>query len=238
LTVTAPAPPADAAEYRRTVRREFAALKAIDRYDELVAKSLRLRDGQGYLLCVSELFAGDGDAVETLARFRAGVTTFPGTFRVTAEGTNRWLRAGLLDVPDRILFFVLGRAGQVVGHLGFAHADNAERLMELDNVIRGVAAAQPGLMSAAAERLIEWAAATFAPAGFRLRVLEGNDHAIRFYERLGFARDGLEPLRRQESDGETRYVPVPPGDAAPPDLNYLRMRLAAPAGAAALRRSA
>ncbi|HEX6987709.1 MAG TPA: GNAT family N-acetyltransferase [Planctomycetaceae bacterium] len=216
----------DAAEYRRTVLREFAALKSVDRFDDAVARSLRLSGGRGYLLCVSELHAEDAAAVETLARFRAGVTTFPGTFRVTPEGTKRWLRTAVLDVPDRILFFALGRTGQVIGHLGFAHADDPLRRMELDNVIRGVAGVQPGLMTEATERLIDWAASMFSPAEFRLRVLDDNGHAIRFYSRLGFVPDGTEPLRRLESNGETRCVPVSPGDVAPPDRSYVCMRLA------------
>jgi RimJ/RimL family protein N-acetyltransferase len=216
-------PHADA--YRRTVLREFAALKSIDRFDDAVFRSLRLPNGRGYLLCVSELHAEDDITIDTLSRFRAGVTTFPGTFRVTNEGTKRWLRAGLLDVPDRILFFVLGRTGQVVGHLGFAHADNTERRMELDNVIRGVAGIQPGLMADATERLIEWANATFSPAEIHLRVLDDNDRAIAFYGRLGFVRSGSEPLRRQESNGEVRYVPLPTSDRGRPDRFYACMRL-------------
>ena len=212
--------------YRQALLREFASLKAIRRYDELVARSLRLADDRGYLLCVSELFAEDDHAIEILSRFRAGVTTFPGTFRVTHSGTKRWLRAGLLDVPDRILFFVLDRAGRTVGHLGFAHADNPERQMELDNVIRGVPDVEPGLMSAATERLISWAVTSFSPASVHLRVLDGNEHAIRFYTRLGFVPNGCEPLRRVESNGEVRFTAVPAGDEAPADACYLRMRAA------------
>lgn len=211
--------------YRRTVLREFAALKSITRLDEALCRSLRLPDGRGSLMCVGELHADDDATIDTLARFRAGVTTFPGTFRVTYAGTKRWLRSGLLDVPDRILFLVLGPAGQTLGHLGFAHADNPDRRMEVDNVIRGVPRTMPGIMADAMMMLTEWADSSFGPSEIHLRVLEDNGHAIRFYEQLGFVRVGREPLRRREDDGEVRYVPLTPDDDAPADRFYACMRL-------------
>lgn len=212
-------------DYRCRVRREFAALKSIASIAEAVGKSLQLADGAGSLMCVGEVHAEDEATIGLLSHFRAGVTTFPGTFRVTAEGTRRWLRASLLDVPDRILFLVYGHTGRILGHLGFAHADNAECRMEIDNVIRGVPDVQPGIMAAAVKRLVEWADCTCGPAEIHLRVLDDNHHAIRFYTNLGFARIGNEPLRRQESHDEIRYVPIPPGDSEPADLSYACMRL-------------
>lgn len=212
-------------EYRRTVLREFAALKSITRFDDAISRSLRLPNGHGYLLCVGELHAEDDATIDTLARFRAGVTTFPGTFRVTHAGTKRWLRSGLLDVPDRILFLVLDPVGQILGHLGFAHADNPDRRMEIDNVIRGVFGTRPGIMADAMRLLIDWANASFSPSEIHLRVLEDNHHAIAFYARLGFVRFGCEPLRRREVDGEVRYVPLPPEDDGPADQFYACMRL-------------
>ena len=38
-----------------------------------------------------------------------------------------------------------------------------------------------------------------------LEVLWDNDHAIAFYMRCGFLRQGLIPLERQEVQGETRW---------------------------------
>ena len=131
----------------------------------------------------------------------------------------------LLDVPDRILFLVLGPAGQILGHLGFSHADNPDRRMEVDNVIRGVPLTMPGIMADAMMLLTEWADASFSPSEIHLRVLEDNVHGIRFYEHLGFVPAGCEPLRRREDDGEVRYVPLAPDDDAPADRFYTCMRL-------------
>jgi len=178
----------------------------------------------GYLVCVSELHTDDDDTIKNLAQWRMEATTFHNKFNVTLDGTKRWLRKLLLDVPDRILFLVLNRYGHAVGHMGLAHALNEECLMELDNVIRGVSVGDPGIMSVATQALLDWADKTIAPKGFHLRTLEDNIHAIRFYEKLGFQTYGKQPLRRIESNGEINHVPLTEDDKNDPDKYFVCMK--------------
>ena len=209
---------------RQEIVQKFAELKLLDNYADVIARSLRLPAERGYLAPVCELHAEDQPTIALLTAIRAGVTTFPSQFAVTPERTRKWLRTLLLDVPDRLLFFVLNRAGHIVGHAGFTHCDNDAGRMEVDNVVRAKADIEPGLMSAALQRLCEWAEETFKPREIYLRVLEDNTHAIRFYERLGFRGYERQPLRRVESADEVNFVPRPANDNDPPDRMYLVMR--------------
>ena len=207
--------------FRAAVRHELAFMKAAATLEELVARSVPLAAGAGMLVPVCELHAGDERLIGALARWREeNAFAFPTQFPVTQAGTATWLRHGLLDVPDRILFLVQDRFGHTVGHLGFASASSTDRSLEVDNVVRGEQGAQPGLMGAALEGLLAWAQDCFRPARIHLRVFADNAHAIGFYRRLGF-RDGARTPLRRELDGETvRYVPAA---GAPADRWFLGM---------------
>ena len=214
--------PAQAFDAR--VRAAFASLKAIRRFDEMVAHAIPIGDGLGYLACVCELHADDDQTIAKLAAWREAATSFHNTFQVTFDGTKRWLRERLLDVPHRILFLVLTRHGHAVGHMGFSNAVPRDSLLEVDNVIRGVSGVEPGIMSAGIRALLGWADAAVAPAGYWLRTYGDNLRAIEFYRRLGFRVEGTVPLRGVERGGQTVYEPRAEGDTAPPDLSHVTMR--------------
>ena len=196
--------------HREAVSAELAFMKSAATLEELAARSVPLAGGAGMLVPVCELHAADERLIDTLGRWRErSASAFPTQFPVTHAGTAAWLRRGVLDVPDRILFLVQDRFGHTVGHLGFAGADNSERALEVDNVVRGEPDVQPGLMGAALAGLLEWALDCFRPARIHLRVFADNVHAIAFYRRHGFRETGRTPLRR-EVDGDTvRYTPAP-----------------------------
>lgn len=210
----------DVEGYRSTVRSTFAFLKATTRLDDLFAKSVRLEDDRGFLVPVCELHADDEALIAQFAAWREQSThAFPTQFPVTLDGTRSWLRSRLLDVEDRLLFLIVDRHGRPVGHLGFASAINDERTLEVDNVVRGVDGAEPGIMSASSRALLDWAEANLAPAEIFLRVFADNDRAIGFYERLGFRRDRTIPLRREESGDSVSFVETE-GEG---DREFLRM---------------
>jgi hypothetical protein len=123
----------------------------------------------GYLACVCELHTQDEEIISTLTKWRAEAITYHDEFTPSIERTKRWLRKYLLDVPDRILFLVLNRFGRPIGHLGYANALDDDCMMEVDNVIRGVADVEPGLMANAMLTLIHWAEKTLAPNGSILK---------------------------------------------------------------------
>jgi perosamine synthetase len=211
--------------YRRAVLRSFAFLKQTERLDDLWAKSVALREGRGYLLPVCELHARDDALIALLARWREeNAAAFPSRFPVTVAGTAAWLRSRVLEVEDRLLFLVLDRHGRPLGHLGLANAVNDDEALEVDNVVRGVKGASPGLMAEALRAMLDWVEEMFRPRRISLRVLSDNAHAIAFYRRLGFRDDALLPLRRHcDAIGESfrELEDGEPADDA--DAFFLRM---------------
>lgn len=195
---------ADAHAYADRVRETFAQLKrARDGGDDVIATAC------GSLVPVGERHSTDEALISSLSRWReAAAHAFPMDLTVTHEGTARWLRMGLLDAPDRMLWLVRDRDGRPVGHAGFANALNRRRELELDNVVRGEPGA-PGAMGAAVAALTDWARAVLEPASISLRVLSDNAHALRFYRLLGWEARGREPT----------------DDGAPPSREFVRMAL-------------
>jgi RimJ/RimL family protein N-acetyltransferase len=213
--------------YPEAVRSTFAALKRITCHDDLRQRRLALPQGAGHLVPVCELHAADREIVATLARWREQNSRwYPTQFRVTLAGTAAWLRAQVLDVEDRILFLVAGQSGGPVGHLGLANALNDGRAVKVDNVMRGVADCQPGLLGVALRALLDWAGQALVPRRIYLPVFSDNLHAIHFYRRLGFREDGLIPLRRHQEGDRVCYRPVGPEDRDAPDRHHLRMTYA------------
>jgi perosamine synthetase len=215
--------------FERAVRKELAFLKSTRAVADLHARAIVLPGERGLLVPVCELHSDDARLIATLSRWREHNSfAFPTQFPVTDEGTARWLRTGLLDVEDRILFLVCDRHGHPVGHLGFADGLAGDRALEIDNVVRGERDCEPGLMSVAMDALLRWAHETLGPREVHLRVFEDNEHAVRFYERLGFRAAGTIALRREDrGGGAVAYVP-----GEPADRRFLRMAHAPDAAAA------
>ncbi len=206
--------------YHRAVERTFAFLKATSTLQDLWTKAIPLAEDAGYLLPVCELHADDEGLIETLGRWREeNAHVYPTQFPVTFEGTRRWLRERLLDVPDRMLFLIVERGGAPVGHVGFAGALNDEGTMELDNLLRGSMRGHRDIARLAVEALLEWAQDTVGPEGFTLRVLASLKHVIRLDERLGFVETERTPLRREQSGDVVAYVPTD----GEPDEHFVRM---------------
>jgi len=176
--------------YQDRVRDVFAELKQSGDIEDILRYSIAIENGN--LVCISELYAEDDGMIALLAKWRQEAVELHDQFEVTFESTKKWLREFVLDVPDRILFLVLDKHGQRIGHIGFAHVLNEERLMEIDLVVRGVRGVAPGIMSLAATALFGWANQTIQPKGFCVHTLGSNAHAIQFYTRLGFEFESKE----------------------------------------------
>ncbi|MGV3618483.1 MAG: bifunctional GNAT family N-acetyltransferase/PLP-dependent aspartate aminotransferase family protein [Fimbriimonas sp.] len=213
----------EATVYKSAVDRTFRFLKAAARADELWTRAIRLPEDAGYLLPVCELHAEDDELIALLGRWREeSAHVYPTQFPVTFEGTKRWLRARVLDDPNRILFLITDLGGKPIGHVGFASALNDEGLLELDNLLRGSFRGHRELVPIAVKALLDWAQDTIAPAGFYLRVLASLKHVIKLDQRLGFVEEGRIPLRK-EVDGEC-VAYVEDYEVAEPDEWFMRMR--------------
>ena len=200
----------------------FAWLKR----DDAEQFTLPIGNGLGQLIPVTERHDGDAQLLEVFGRWRTENSfAFPTQFPVTTDGTARWLRRGLLDVRDRLLFLLHAADGTLVGHLGYANCLASAGEMEIDNVVRGVKGAHPGIMEAAMFALTKWADDAFAPSLIFLRVFSHNEHAVRFYERCGFTAAGLLPLRRTVEGDRITFGTPSEGDIREPDAFFLRMEL-------------
>jgi len=223
--------------YRDTVLREFAWLKETSRLDEAVARGLPVADGAGRLIPLCELHAEDEKTIGLLTDWRdANQRWFPTQFEVTLDGTARWLREHVLDMPDRILFLLLDRHGRPIGHLGFAYAGRRPHEIWFSNFIRGEPGT-PRLMTGAAA-LWRWAWDTLGARRCVAPPLAYNERSIRLLTRLGFRSEGTIPLRRVEDGPRTCLLPRSDGDEAPPDGEFVVMTDGVRFGPGELRQTA
>jgi len=212
--------------YASSIKSTFAFLKQIDRIDQSYAASIQLDGGLGHLIPISQLHERDPACITMLSTWRVeNAKAYPTQFPVTDQGTARWIRKGLLDVVDRILFLIVSPTGAPIGHLGYASCLEQPGRMEIDNVIRGVKQGYPGIMESAMRALIAWANERFMPDEIFLRVFAENEHAIRFYEKCSFITDVEIPLRKHEDGERISFTPLATGDNKPADAAFKRMVL-------------
>jgi len=149
---------------------------------------------------VSWLDADRPQSIALLARWREDAAlAFPTQFPVTLAGTQRWLIRQLLEVPDRVLFWVTTLDGTRLGHVGLFRFDFPNRHVELDNVVRGQAGVMPGIVFAAIHTLLGWTFQTLQMQTLLLRVYSDSERTLRLYSRCGFRETQRVPvLRRQE----------------------------------------
>jgi perosamine synthetase len=132
---------------------------------------------------------------------------FPSQFKVTFEGTKKWVKQALFDDKDRVLYFVLDNNGNKIGHVGLYRFDFKENLCELDNVIRGVSNVEKGIMKYACQTILNFAQDTLGIANIYLRVLSDNERALSLYSRLGFKEVQRVPLCEIENKGVVTWQP-------------------------------
>lgn len=210
--------------YHRNLIEEFSFLKAATSMIDAVSRAVPIPEFNALLLPVCQMHTTDKALIGLMSRWRReNQHAFPTRFTVTDEGTQTWLKKGLLEVPDRQLFLVLDEHGYPVGHLGFANCLNDDHVMEIDNVVRGCSTAPKGLMTVAMETMLAWSHRTLWPNRFSLRVLESNGRAVAFYKKRGFTDSTRTPLRQISLDDRSTLQPQEPSDKAHPDDVFLTM---------------
>jgi perosamine synthetase len=191
--------------YKNAVASNFSFLKAAADSRSAWLRAIQVGD-DGFLLPVCEMHLTDEDLLRKLTEWRnANVKVYPTQFNATVESTRAWMKDRLLGVEDRMLFLVVSKVGDVLGHIGFNACINPEHLFEIDNVVRGESSGHKGMFSAAMKALIEWARKTVPVDGFFLRVMDDNPHAIAFYKRNDFQESGRIPLVKEEKSGFTSW---------------------------------
>ncbi|HKY57462.1 MAG TPA: GNAT family N-acetyltransferase [Aeromicrobium sp.] len=137
---------------------------------------------------------------------RNNAEAFATRFPVTDDGTRAWLQDQVIDNPRRVLFLVLDDDGRPIGNLGFVVGDSLGLPVEIDNVLRGEAAA-PGLMRQALLALLGWLTDQVDHEPVGLRVLGSNERAVRFYEKAGFHEVSRVNLVAQRDGDRVSLVP-------------------------------
>ncbi len=151
-------PKIDPKNFQKAVKENYAYLKNTDNFADLFVKSIYLPENKGTLLPIANLHKADKSCIQNLAKWREENSfAFPSKFKITFEGTAKWLDNLLLQVENKILFLVLNSVGYPIGHLGFANGLEENFALEIDNVVRGDKDKTfDGIMSVALSSLIKW----------------------------------------------------------------------------------
>jgi perosamine synthetase len=194
--------------FKKTIKKEFLFAKSAVNLGELWQRNIDLPGG-GCLIPLSHLHLEDEQLVANLGAWRAAASyAYPTRFQVTNEGTKKWMKLGVLDKEDRLLFLIHDEFGRPVGHAGFANGLNEQGLLELDNILRGENFARKGIISEAIIALQNWGKNVLFADGFYLRVLASNTHAVSFYDKLGYVEVERDPLKMIVEEGIEKLVPT------------------------------
>lgn len=163
------------------------------------------------------------DCVHLLSVWRLENPSLSATrFPVSDARTERWLNAAILENELRIMFMIQDPEKQNIGHIGLSGFDFASETVRIDSVLKGVKTACPGIMTRAIESLKTWCRHELQARYVDLVVLEGNDRAIRLYEKCGFETVRLIPLKKIVKNGEINWVEDE--SLENPELRHVRMQ--------------
>ena len=186
-------------------------LKSSESLVELINNSTRFicDRKEFYLVPFSKLDLVKIDQIKLLKDWReANQFAYPTRFPVTLDGTKWWLEKDVLANDNRILFWVTNSNFDKLGHIGVVKVLN-ETELEIDNVLRGVPGV-PGLMAKAMHALEVLIEEEFSLEKIYLRVLESNNHAVRFYEKLDYSITDVKPLMEVRTGENVNLVPGTP----------------------------
>lgn len=165
------------------------------------------------------------DCVSLFSQWRAENPSLSlARFTITDERTKGWLDRLVVQNDNRIIFMIVDRKGEALGHIGYANFRENGKIAEVDSVLRGKKEGYPRLMEYAIAALVKWGKQELDLQAIDLDVWSKNEHAIRFYKRCGFMEDRLIPLRKVQEAAEVKWVPDESlGDGA--ENYYLHMNL-------------
>jgi RimJ/RimL family protein N-acetyltransferase len=154
---------------------------------------IRVNNRNGYMIPLTyqslEESAYNLETVHNLSEWRrASEEWFQSKFEITDEGTRKWLKNQVLDIPDRILFIIISSDGTQIGHIGFYRG-------EIDNCLRGnFLPKYDGYMTDALLSLMDFGFKYLSIKELYLRTYTHNKKAINLYSRCGFKEIETIPL--------------------------------------------
>jgi RimJ/RimL family protein N-acetyltransferase len=192
---------------RDEVLKIFSERKAADSPFELRFQSES--GGDCRLLCVARSILNVPEDIERIAKWREqNAIGFPAVFKVTNEGTRVWCQKALLDVADRVLFWVIDSRQNKIGHVGlFRLSANSEHI-EIDNIVRGEVSEDRRIMREAIRTMLQWQREVLKIPRSFLRVFANNPSALKLYEELGYKEIQRVPMRKVVSDERTDWQEI------------------------------
>lgn len=158
----------------------------------------------GYLVPIGAFFYGNQNIIKSMGAWRAAHQyAYPSRFQVTDAGTEKWLKAAVIDNQNRLLFLIQDANGKNLGHIGLLKLDEVR--CEIDNVLRGESDS-PGIVSAALAELEKFAYEELGLENLELRVIETNTHAVQFYLKHGYKEIKKIGLANAGSDSEINLI--------------------------------
>jgi perosamine synthetase len=184
----------------------------------------------GFLQPVGKHDIENPDIIRLLAMWRdEHMDSFPTQFKVTEDGTKKWLKEQVIERPDRILFMVYNSDDVPIGHMGLSSFDYHHRFCEIDNVVRGVPHSK-GIMTHALSTLIKFSFDTLKLNFLNLRVFEDKMRAISLYKRCGFSEVKGIPMECITDGENKKFIEIPAGCEKPADRYFVLMNLQRPHG--------
>jgi len=181
-------------------------LKSAQDLTELLINSIHLEHGTNkfYLVPFCDFDALNDERIKLLAEWRQEYEfAFPSRFKVSLDGTKKWVKDQVLLNENRVLFWVAKSNLEYLGHLGVVFKSE-DQVLEIDNVLRGKKGYE-GLMTACLQTLERELEIEFSSEDIQLRVLESNSHAVNFYQNLGYAQVERTPLVKKSNTRSYRF---------------------------------
>ena len=180
----------------------FKFVKSTDALDGLYARSIPLQSEalvDFRLIPISKIHKDDAHLFTQLTTWRNyNIDLFPGSSPTDEESTGKWLNQLVIENQDRILFLVVDKHGRNHGHLGVWIRDGDR--FEIDNVIKAKTSSVKGLFTSAVITLCNWIEEYTGSKSISLRVLSTNNHAIKFYSKIGFEEVSQIPVSKESSE--------------------------------------
>ncbi|MGI0011218.1 MAG: GNAT family N-acetyltransferase [Nitrosopumilaceae archaeon] len=133
--------------------------------------------------------------------------SFASKFEATKDRTRLWLRSQVMENPNRILFLIRVDS-QKIGHIGIFLYDELQKIVEIDNVLRGIRNGNHGLMEKVTKNIIQWVFDDLRFEKIRLRVFSDNYKAINLYERCHMVTVDAIPLKRIFTNDGWKWEPA------------------------------
>jgi methionyl-tRNA formyltransferase/RimJ/RimL family protein N-acetyltransferase len=161
----------------------------------------------GYLRAVTKNAVYNAKLISDLSVWRdRNQMTYMKQFKITDEKTKKWIKTGILEKKDRILFIIETTDGRRVGHIGLNRFNFSKFTAEIDNVLRGNTDV-PGIMTIASKALMDWGRKKLNIQNYLLQVFEDNKRAVDFYSKIGFQIKYKKALYKSKNKGpEVEWV--------------------------------